>query len=345
MMADQEEKREREEQKKREEEEKRKKEKEEQDRLNQIEEEKKLAALAAASGQQMVVKPQYLKLKVLVGAEAVFNDINSSRFIFKILRDRLAPTDPASEAPFHPDVLGALKDIHEQIVNYSKDDISPLTSSPLLEDFGITFEAIKEGSLEEFVMKCSMLAEADMKEFVKLIESQGFDIWMERAFFSSHQIPERANKLISINLLEKLKSFIEIQLCKESKGIVNLHPSTLRLPQKVHIDISELTPKDKPINYYDDTLIGANYPELQESIVTQADLRYQWALLRIFNQYLAPTVPFINTTQSGGGESLSSSCIPMRLSAYMSATRNLCLLNVKFDLRHLILEKTSVQRE
>lgn len=35
----------------------------------------------------------------------------------------------------------------------------------------------------------------------------------------------------------------------------------------------------------------------------------------------------------------------MRLSAYMSATRNLCLLNVKFDLRHLILEKTSVQRE
>ena len=126
---------------------------------------------------------------------------------------------------------------------------------------------------------------------------------------------------------------------------MNLHPSTLRLPQKVHIDLTELTLKDRPINYYDDTLIGANYPELQESTVTQADLRYQWALLRIFNQYLAPTVPFINTTQSGGGESLSSSCIPMRLSAYMSATRNLCLLNVKFDLRHLILEKTSVQRE
>ncbi len=35
----------------------------------------------------------------------------------------------------------------------------------------------------------------------------------------------------------------------------------------------------------------------------------------------------------------------MRLSAYMSATRNLCLMNVKFDLRHLILEKTSIQRD
>ncbi len=59
-------------------------------------------------------------------------------------------------------------------------------------------------------MKCSMLAEADVKEFVRLIESQGFDIWMERAYFASHQIPERANRLITINLLEKLKHFIEI---------------------------------------------------------------------------------------------------------------------------------------
>jgi hypothetical protein len=61
----------------------------------------------------MVVKPQYLKLKVLVGADAVFNDINSSRFIFKILRARIAPTDPSSEAQFNPDMLCVLKDIHE----------------------------------------------------------------------------------------------------------------------------------------------------------------------------------------------------------------------------------------
>ena len=37
--------------------------------------------------------------------------------------------------------------------------------------------------------------------------------------------------------------------------------------------------------------------------------------------------------------------IPLTLSAYMSFTRNLCLMNVKFDLRHLILERTSVNRE
>jgi len=45
-------------------------------------------------------------------------------------------------------------------------------NSPLLEDFGITFDAIKNnGTFEEFVMKCTMLAEADVKEFIRVIES------------------------------------------------------------------------------------------------------------------------------------------------------------------------------
>lgn len=35
----------------------------------------------------------------------------------------------------------------------------------------------------------------------------------------------------------------------------------------------------------------------------------------------------------------------MTLSAFLSNANNLCLSNVKLDLRHLILEKTSVPRE
>ena len=68
-----------------------------------------------------------------------------------------------------------------------------------------------------------------------------------------------------------------------------------------------------------------------------------WSLLRTFNKYLAPAVPFVNTSQSISD--IPKNTIPLTLSAYMSFTRNLCLMNVKFDLRHLILEKTSVNRE
>ncbi len=131
-----------------------------------------------------------------------------------------------------------------------------------MEDFGLTYEGIKESTYEEFVSKCMMLTEADIKEMIKLLEGQGFDLWMERAFFGSYKIPDKSHKLVAINTLEKLKAFIEIQLCKESKSIVNLHPSTLRLAHKLNIDYNGLPPNEKPINYYDDSLMGATYPEL-----------------------------------------------------------------------------------
>lgn len=188
-----------------------------------------------------------------------------------------------------------------------------------------------------------MLAEADVTQFIKLLESQGYDLWLTRVQFPSQVIPEAANKKITIQALEKLKTLIEVEICKESKGVMIMHPSTLRLMNKMGVIIDDIQDETmKPINYYNDSLFGANYPELQDESVTLADMRYQWALLRVFNKYLAPTVPFINTSQSSQ-DIASGNAIPMKLSAYMSSTRNLCLLSVKFDLRHLILEKTSIQ--
>jgi hypothetical protein len=83
-------------------------------------------------------------------------------------------------------------------------------------------------------------------------------------------------------------------------------------------------------------------------------------MLRTFNRYLAPAAPLSGTGPVVQGV---NSSIPLTFSAYMSFTRNLGLvtdisqiygrrfvaqlvsMNVKFDLRHLILEKTSVPRE
>lgn len=187
-----------------------------------------------------------------------------------------------------------------------------------------------------------MLAEADVREFLRLLESQGIDAWLQRVFYASPIIPEAANKKVTITGLEKLKAFIEVEMCKESKGVVALHPSTLRLLYKSGVNLERITDdSERPVNYYNDTLFGANYPEIQDENVSLADIRYQWALLRVFNKYLAPTVPFINTSHSMT-DLVPQSSIPMKLAAYMSSTRNLCLLNVKFDLRHLILEKTSI---
>lgn len=143
-------------------------------------------------------------------------------------------------------------------------------------------------------------------------------------------------------MLEKLKTFIEIDMCNETKGVLTLNPNNLRLLSKLSPQTlmnSVTKENDIPLNYYDDSLMATTYPEIYESL-SLADVRYLWSLLKTFNRYLAPAVPFINNSQSIQG--LPTNSVPLTFSAYMSFTRNLCLMNVKFDLRHLILEKTSV---
>lgn len=55
-------------------------------------------------------------------------------------------------------------------------------------------------------------------------------------------------------------------------------------------------------------------------------------------------MPFINC-QVSIADTPEEEAIPITLSAYMSSLRNLCLSNTKYELKHLILEKTSVSRE
>ncbi len=89
-----------------------------------------------------------------------------------------------------------LKSIHE---SSQYQCLNPLPSdASLLEDLGITHQSIREESLEEFFGKCLLLAEANIKDLYKLLESQGFDIWLKRIFYPSFIIPDASNKRITI---------------------------------------------------------------------------------------------------------------------------------------------------
>jgi hypothetical protein len=78
--------------------------------------------------------------------------------------------------------------------------------------------------------------------------------------------------------------------------------------------------------------------------VAQSDLGYNWALIRTFSDYFAATVPFVNFSTSIA-DSPGDGAMPITLSAYMSSRRNLCLSDTKYELKHLILKKTSVDAE
>jgi hypothetical protein len=64
-----------------------------------------------------------------------------------------------------------------------------LPTIPILEDFDITKESIKNSTIEEFLGKCSLLVETDIKAFMMLLESQGYDFWFEKVAYPTY-VPE-----------------------------------------------------------------------------------------------------------------------------------------------------------
>lgn len=103
-----------------------------------------------------------------------------------------------------------------------------------------------------------------------------------------------------------------------------------------------------PVGFFDDSRVAMN-AAAQGALhwfnqVTQADLSYNWALIKTFSKYFATAVPFINCSTSIA-DTPAAGAIPMALSAYTSSLRNLCLSNTKSELKHLILKNTSVERE
>ena len=85
-----------------------------------------------------------------------------------------------------------------------------------------------------------------------LLEDQGYDFWLEKVTF-----PTATSSILnlSIPLLEKLKHFIEVDMCKETKGVTFLNPNALRLLSKTSplTLLGSNSDEFKPINYYDDT--------------------------------------------------------------------------------------------
>jgi len=75
------------------------------------------------------------------------------------------------DSVFSKEFTEVLKQIYDSICSHEESELNSLPKGSLIEDFGFNIRAIKESSFEEFLTKCIMLAEADVKELIKVIES------------------------------------------------------------------------------------------------------------------------------------------------------------------------------
>jgi len=206
-------------------------------------------------------------------------------------------------------------------------------------------QSLGESDIDGFKTTMQMILDMDVRLFYKILEKNGYDIWLEKVGMVGNQ-PEKEGITETLSNLEymKLKTFVEGELCQENKSVLTFKPYSLRETSKLQ-QWNQVKPDataQSHVNYYSSELFHSNYKEIAQKL-SQIELRYHWALLMTFNQCFAQSVPFINNSITI--PNIPANSIPLTLSAFLSSSNNLCLSNVKFDLRHLILEKTAVARE
>lgn len=68
---------------------------------------------------------------------------------------------------------------------------------------------------EEFVGSCSILVATDVVLLFRLLESQGYDFWLQKQAFASFMPSKREPRRLDKNMIEALKVFVEISFCEE----------------------------------------------------------------------------------------------------------------------------------
>lgn len=73
------------------------------------------------------------------------------------------------------------------------------------------------------------LALADIKLFYKVMQSQGYDLWLTQAALPSGPTGQKMKLVKNVLLLEKVKRLIEQDICQEQKLVTTLEQNQLRL--------------------------------------------------------------------------------------------------------------------
>lgn len=122
---------------------------------------------------------RFHRLKVLYGVQNLVDDRDAVRTLFEFLRARLQ--DPES-GELTDRCRAVLQDVHRCFQELPADQIGfpaqPYEDS--LTEYGLAADTIKAMEYEEFEQSCSVLVAADVVLLFRLLESQGYDYWLQK---------------------------------------------------------------------------------------------------------------------------------------------------------------------
>eukprot|EP01022_Parablepharisma_sp_SALTPOND_P017236 TRINITY_DN2714_c0_g1_i1.p1 TRINITY_DN2714_c0_g1~~TRINITY_DN2714_c0_g1_i1.p1 ORF type:complete len:4242 (-),score=491.35 TRINITY_DN2714_c0_g1_i1:9625-22350(-) len=273
--------------------------------------------------------PEY-DFEVEVITEPLLGEMN--RNLYNVLRARLA--DPESvEFTFSKDIITIFDSTYKKIqqLKHTNEDTIRFPKHEFLVNIGLTKEQVWNMSQEEFIQALSLLATCDPWLVWEFMALQGHDLWKIKAGYA---IPKEMPSDCNVGLLEELVKLCEVDICNETKSVMRLSPVNLRF-----------TPLDqsptKMINGFEELRLRAKHPKVFG--LNLDSIRYNWALIKAFNDNLVKAIPYINWTVCVN--TIPENSIPLTISSFLSSARSLCFNYVKICLQQAVLDQTVVPRE
>ena len=204
--------------------------------------------------------------------------------------------------------------------------LKPLVSSKIdqIAEFSTLFPSSPDSNSKE---KFSQSLQSNSFLTMKQLESLGLDLWLEPAFGLSQS-------QLSLKQLEQLTLAVECEMCQETRAVLYISPSFLRFT-----DSSRLSSNiAKSVNISD--VLVTQYQELIG--IPLRELRYHWALIKLFNYNLSEAIGLLNLKQH---QLLPRGTLTLSTSSAISEMRGLIMLPIKVEMQQKVFEKTSIHRE
>ncbi len=309
--------------------EKRKEHSKEQKKENKKEEAKKEEAKKEESKKEEEVKlpPPEPLVDVTVGTK--FNASEPDQFVFTNFKSRLCSPENPSE--FNKAVLKTIADIHQ---SFKSGKYQPtLPQNEYLMELKLTKEGILGQSSDEFAQSLKNLMDINPLFVWEILAMQGYDLWLEKGGYeASICMPQH---VLDTRQLQEMIKMVENEICRETRAVMRMHPLTLRFTPFTE---SPIVIKNCAV---DEQNLRFKFPRiLSHNLLT---IRYNWGLLKNFNDNLMKAIPYINWAMCLN--QIPDQSIPLTIATFLSAARSLCLNYVKISLQQAALEKTAVVRD
>lgn len=256
---------------------------------------------------------------------------NIERMVYEALRERIVNQQ---KTELLPQVKSAVHDVYERLTALCRanEEISLLPREhQFYAEVGLSKERLGTMKPEEMCEAVVTLAELNPWLVWEFLAHHGYDLWcMKGGFSSAKEFPG----VFVLPLLEDMITMCEVEICKETKMVMHMSPSYLRFAP---IGEDPL----KVLNGIDESRLRLKYRSILSARLDE--VRYNWGILKNFNDNLKSAIPYINWTMCVN--LIPENSVPLTISSFLSASRKLCLNYVKMCLQQAVLNQTAVVRE